>query len=189
MSKTQEKWDKRYQAKNEQAGGYQQAPEYLQRNWRRLASGRVLDVAAGDGAASLFLHECGFSPVAIDISNVGLARLQHKLPGAVEVHQCDLESADVDLSSLGAFDAIVISRYKPSASLWPQLVKLLKQGGVILITTFNTLHHERTGFSQRFCLTAKELQNIAPELTVLDYESDVNDSGMDSYLLQKVVTE
>lgn len=189
MSKAQEKWNKRYEAKNEQAGGYPQAPDYLQQNWQRLNCGRVLDVAAGDGAASLFLHECGFSPVAIDISNVGLARLQKKLPGVVEVHQCDLEGVELDLSSLGFFDAIVISRYKPSASLWPQLIKLLKQDGIILITTFNIAHHDRTGFSKRFCLAAHELQNIASELTVLDYESDVDGLGMDSYLLQKTVNE
>ncbi|WP_415884987.1 hypothetical protein ACMXYO_10015 [Neptuniibacter sp. QD37_6] len=71
MSKAQQKWDQRYLAKSQGLESEPVAPEYLQRQWRFLKTGRVLDLAAGDGAASIFLAKQGFSPVATDISQVG----------------------------------------------------------------------------------------------------------------------
>jgi len=188
MSKAQEKWDQRYLAKSQGLENAPVAPEYLQRQWHLLKTGRVLDLAAGDGAASIFLAKKGFSSVATDISQVGLDRLSKamtKLGLEVETHQLDLEADSVALAGLGLFDSIVISRYKPADGLWSKLLNLLKPEGTLLLTTFNLHQHERTGFSKRFCLRENELLDHCVELALVDFESDLNQSGMDSYLFKK----
>ncbi|WP_415903864.1 class I SAM-dependent methyltransferase [Neptuniibacter sp. QD48_55] len=188
MSNAQQKWDQRYLAKSQSLEAEPVAPEYLQRQWRFLKTGRVLDLASGDGAASIFLAKQGFSPVATDISQVGLDRLSEamtKLGLEVETAQLDLEEESVDLSGLGLFDSIVISRYKPADGLWEQLLALLKPEGTLLMTTFNLLQHERTGFSKRFCLRENELLDHCAELALVDFESDRHQSGMDSYIFKK----
>ncbi|WP_415903423.1 class I SAM-dependent methyltransferase [Neptuniibacter sp. QD29_5] len=192
MSKAQQKWDQRYLAKSQGLASEAVAPEYLKRQWRFLKTGRVLDLAAGDGAASIFLAKQGFSTVATDISQVGLDRLSEamtKLGLEVETHQMDLEEESVDLSDLGLFDSIVVSRYKPADGFWEKLLSLLKPEGTLLMTTFNLLQHERTGFSKRFCLRENELLGHCAELTLVDFESDRNESGMDSYIFRKDVNK
>lgn len=187
LSKAQIKWDKRYQAKADTTT-LPLPPEYIQKNWQQLKVGRLLDVAAGDGAVSLYLADKGFSMSAVDISAVGLNLLAKNMQGlGSEVTTCemDLESALVDLSSLGMFDSIVISRYKPVEPLWAALIRQLKPGGTLLVTTFNLMHHQRTGFSERFCLGVDEYTERFDELMLLKHESDIDLSGEDSYLFVK----
>jgi SAM-dependent methyltransferase len=76
----------------------------MERRAMRLARGRVLDVGCGAGRVALHLQERGLDVVAIDVS-----------PGAVEVSRRRgvrdarvLALADVDESSLGRFDTIVL---------------------------------------------------------------------------------
>lgn len=189
MSNAQQKWDKRYAAKGDLSECTSKPPEFLVRNIDQLKRGRVLDLAAGDGAVSLYLAEQGFEVVAVDISQVGLDRLETRLSNKgfkCDTAVIDLESTGADLSALGEFDAIVISRYKPVSDLWAGLASITKTNGHILLTTFNTQHHQRTGFSQRFCLAVNELQNVDDALEVILQESDRDSSGMDSYLYKKV---
>lgn len=191
LPKAQVKWDKRYQDK---AGTPKSpsAPQYLQRNWKSLRSGRILDLAAGDGAVSLYLANKGFDVSAVDISSVGLSLLNKNMKEQgyeVSTSAMDLECAEADLSSLGQFDSIVISRYKPIDLLWPKLIDLLKPEGTLLITTFNLMHHQRTGFSQRFCLQPNEYIDRFNGLSLLSYEADIDVSGEDGYLFAKKSAE
>jgi 2-polyprenyl-3-methyl-5-hydroxy-6-metoxy-1,4-benzoquinol methylase len=187
LPKAQVKWDKRYQDKADTPKS-PSAPQYLQRNWNSLRPGRVLDLAAGDGAVSLYLADKGFDVSAVDISSVGLSLLNKNMKGQgyeVSTSAMDLESDETDLSSLGLFDSIVISRYKPIDLLWPKLIDLLKPEGTLLITTFNLMHHQRTGFSQRFCLQPSQYVDRFNDLALLSYEADIDLSGEDGYLFVK----
>ncbi|WP_286238923.1 class I SAM-dependent methyltransferase [Neptuniibacter halophilus] len=185
MSKAEQKWDQRYLEKGDQLP---QVPESLMEHYTDLKPGRVLDLAAGDGAVSLFLADKGFRLAAVDISSVGLQRLASHLGARgyhAELFQQDLESVDCSLEELGLFDSIVILRYKPADRLWPQLIKALRPGGRLLITTFNLAHHRRTGFSKRFCLQPNELLARFTGLRLCCLESDTHQSGMDLYLFEK----
>lgn len=187
ISKAQAKWDKRYQDKFDKPGT-PSPPIFLQQNWQHLKPGRVLDLASGDGAASLFLMDKAFDVVAADISSVGLSLLEQRcrMKGhEVETYQVDLEAEVVDLSKLALFDAIVICRYKPVEALWSHLIERLKPQGTLLITTFNHLHHQRTGFSQRFCLQPDEYLSRFEGLDLLKHELDINACGEDGYLFVK----
>ena len=148
----QQKWDKKYLQKT--AAATSSPPNYVRKNITALKHGRVLDVACGDGAVALFLAEHGFNVLGVDISLQGLKRLaeQSSVAGLnIKTKQFDLESSNIDLSALGQFDSIVISRYKPSIDFWAIVDQLLVTEGTLLLTTFNMKHHDRTGFSARFC--------------------------------------
>ena len=185
MSVSQEKWNSRYRNKGDKRPT---VPGYLQRSLSQLRVGTVLDVAAGDGAASLYLAAQGFEVTALDIAEQGLKRLvvfAQEQGLQVNTHVGDLEQPNA-LSGLAQFDNIVITLYKPEIALWPELVDHLKPGGRLLLTTFNLAHHEMTGFSRRFCLTPNELETIHPDLELLEYSTTDNDnSWMDHYLFQR----
>lgn len=185
-SRSQQKWDKRYQAKAKAPQA--SAPVFLAQNIATLKPGRVLDVACGDGAASLFLAEQGFAVQGIDISPIGLQRLQQQAQAQglnIETSVVDLEDEQIDLSALGQFDAIVLSRYKPSANLLKNLATLLLPQGTLLLTTFNMAHHQRTGFSAGFCLHPREFAEVSDKLQLLSYVEDIDAAGMDGYLFTK----
>lgn len=191
MSKAEQKWDQRYRNKLQKSDQSTKPhpPDFLIRHWSALSKSRVLDLGAGDGAVSLFLAEKGFSICAVDISTVGLEILQSNIapmPVTFDSVVMDLEVESADLSALGSFDAIVISRYKPVNTLWPQLVSALKPEGTLMITTFNHRHHDRTGFPLRFCLQPNEYIEKFPELQLIQSEIDQPDMAMDSYLFKKL---
>lgn len=186
MNPSQQKWNQRYSTKTlEQLPS---APDYLLASIQQLKSGWTLDVASGDGAVTLQMLSKEYPVTAIDISDVGLDLLQTRAEAftpELQVHACDLEQAEIDLSDLGDFENIIVARYKPLPLLWPHLVDRLLPGGHLLITTFNMDHHLRTGFSKRFCLVENELKAIDSRLTLVDYQSDYEGSGMDGYLFCK----
>ena len=185
MSASQEKWNTRYRNKGTQRPS---VPGFLQHRFKQLRAGSVLDVASGDGAATLYLAEHGFEVTALDIAEQGLKRLlgfAQEQGGQVNTHVRDLEQPNA-LNGLAQFDNIVITLYKPEIALWPELVGHLIPGGRLLLTTFNLTHHEKTGFSRRFCLTPHELETIHPDLELLEYSTTDNDNNwMDHYLFQR----
>ncbi|MEH6577584.1 MAG: methyltransferase domain-containing protein [Amphritea sp.] len=187
MNQDRTKWNKRYLDKTK---GEPTPPVFLINNWQLLTPGRVLDVAAGDGAASLFLaQKTGFRVTAVDIAEEGLKRLS----AFAAQRDCTIETCCIDLdqaeqiNSLGCFDSVVISYFKPSPVMFNQLIKQISPGGTLLITTYNLQHHETKGFPARFCLAPGELQRISSRLQLVKYESESGEKGcFDSYLFEKL---
>ena len=181
-----EKWNKKYSAKAKT--NTPTPPIYLCNQQPNLKRGRCLDIACGDGAASLFMARQGWDVTVVDFSSEGFERLAYfseQLGLSINTHQIDLESEPELLADLGQFDIIVISRYKPSERFWRQIDKNIAAGGQLLFTTFNELHHQRTGFSKRFCLQHGESLQPNDQLTLVDYQHDINQTGMDGYLFTK----
>lgn len=181
-------------------------PEFVVQCSDLLSSGRVLDVASGDGAVALYLAAQGAQVTALDISDVALERLASFAAERalnIKTYCLDLDeiasSNDlaegivgenyINQSKTGYFDTVTMAYFKPSTILLSALADLLCPNGYLLLTTFNMQHHTATGFSQRFCLQANELvaiEVIDPRLTCVNYQS-VNRNGkfMDDYLFQK----
>ncbi len=167
-------------------------PQFIIDRASRIAAGRVLDVACGDGAAALYLAEKGVEKgvevVGADVSDVALNRLN----SFAEQKKVKVEARCVDfddtaaVKTLGEFDAIVMAHYKPAVSLLSALIDQLKPGGFLAITTFNLQHHSENGFSKRFCLSPEEFLNIDDRLNCETYQS-VERGGdyMDDYLFRK----
>ncbi|NVK40592.1 MAG: methyltransferase domain-containing protein [Oceanospirillaceae bacterium] len=184
MQGVRDKWNRRYREREPQPPA---VPEFLPELAGRLRPGRVLDVGAGDGAASLWLAEQGFDVTAVDIAEAGLERLE-RFAGE---RQLQIRTACLDLGSdngigaLGTFDSVLVCRYKPDARLWPQLAAVLVPGGTLALVTFNLEHHRRTGFSERFCLAPGELLAVEPRLEVVEYGSlECDGACLDRYLFR-----
>lgn len=184
-------WNRRYRDK---AGIAPDLPVELQQSLALLPPGYTLDLACGDGAASLYLAGLGHRVLAVDFAIEGLKRLE-RFAAASEascaVGQCksEIETCEADLSmadalrGLGRFDNIVLLRYLPEPMLLQQLPALMKRGGYLLIKTFNSDYHRQTGFPQRFCLQPEALKDSLPALTLLKYENGRSQGTVyDSYL-------
>lgn len=188
MKASKIKWDERYRAKSGKPHPLPEPPAFLKHHWPNFKTGSVLDLASGDGAVSLFMAERGFKITAVDISDVGLYRLQELLESkgyVSDVIEIDLEEESVDLSRIGSIDNIAISRYKPVPELWPELISILKPGGYLLIATFNLDHHKKTKFPVRFCLESEEFIDRFPELELVVHDVNGAAFGMDGYLFRK----
>ncbi len=185
MTAVRDKWNQRYQARAEVLPA---TPAFVMQVAQRLKTGSVLDVAAGDGAASLALARLGFAVTAVDIADVALTRLagfaaQEGL--SIHTRVADLSRPD-SLETLGAFDNILVCRYKPEPVLWPALAAILVPGGLLALSTFNLQQHEAHGFPARFCLQPGELEHIDPALELLSFQS-VERQGdcFDDYLFRR----
>ena len=175
MQDDQQKWDKRFRSK---PLVQPKAPAFIIERASLLPGGRCLDVAAGDGAAALYLAAMGSvrQVTALDISPVGLSRCRQ----FAEVQALSINTVALDLddhanllSTLGeqSFDEVVVCHFKPSTALFRALTQLLVPGGHLLLTTFNVLHHQHNGFPKRFCLTPEEFFAVDSGLECLWYQS------------------
>ncbi len=136
--------------------------------------GLVLDVACGAGRNSLHLARRGFTVIAVDISWEGLQRLVRR---AREEH-LDIRPIHADLERFAlppaTFDVIVSSRFL-LRSLFPEFRAALKQGGLLLIETFNVDEIEVLGGDIRraFALERGELEREFGDFEFLLYEEGV----------------
>ncbi len=198
MDTDREKWNRRFADKPLIPP---RAPGFLEAAIGELAPGSALELACGDGAGALCLAAAGFEVTAVDISGVALARLRNFYgectggraggraggrvgEGANRIHTRALDLDNIEaLNGLGRFNNLLVFNYKPAPALWQRLPDLLLPGGRLMLSTFNTEHHRKTGFPLRFCLSPRELIGSHPQLELLVYQSVVRgDDAMDDYL-------
>jgi len=143
----------------------------------RLPKGMVLDVATGRGRHAAFLATQGFSVHGIDRNREGLDFLNAQAKGAGQLQittECvDLETDDLQPPDLGTerYDVILVFfyLYRP---LFPQLLKALKTGGVLLYETFLLENHIHRQHPRRkeFCLETNELLSLLQGFQILHYD-------------------
>jgi len=98
---------------------------------------RALDVACGTGRNALFLAEHGFAVDALDISQVGLQRLQdhaERISGDGKVN-CQVVDLDDYSPTKASYDLIVVTNYL-NRDLIPRLAQALCDDGILVIDTF-----------------------------------------------------
>ena len=143
----------------------------------RLPHGKVLDIATGRGRHAHFLATQGFSVHAIDRNREALEFLDTQAREAgglpITTEYIDLETDDLNPPDLGTeiYDVILVFfyLYRP---LFPQLMKALKPGGVILYETFLLDNHLQRQHPRRkeFCLETNELLTLLSGLQILHYD-------------------
>ncbi len=140
--------------------------------------GRVLDYACGSGRHTIYLAKQGFQVLAIDRDSESLAQIKEtqaqKYPDwALETLNLDLESANWNLTELGAFDGVVVTNYLYRPHLM-KLPDLLKPDGVLIYETF-ALGNEAYGKPSNpdFLLKPNELLNLAEKMRILAYQDRV----------------
>jgi FolB domain-containing protein len=150
---------------------------FLVSQLRRLPQGKVLDIATGRGRHATFLATQGFSVHGIDRNHEALDCLNAQNQEASQLQittECmDLETNDLQPPDLGteAYNVILVFfyLYRP---LFPQLLKALKPGGVILYETFLLENHIHRQHPRRkeFCLETNELLTFLEGFKILHYD-------------------
>ena len=152
---------------------------FLVSQLRRLPQGKVLDVATGRGRHATFLATQGFSVHGIDRNREALESLDAQAQEAgqlpITTEYVDLETNDLQPPDLGTerYNVILVFfyLYRP---LFPQLLKALKPGGVLLYETFLLENHIHRQHPRRkeFCLETNELLTLLQGFQILHYDED-----------------
>jgi dihydroneopterin aldolase len=154
-----------------------QPASFLIRQSPHLPRGSALDLAAGSGRNSLFLAVQGYTVHAVDRDTAALERLRQKAEetgiSSISTEILDLENSTSSPPDLGEhrYELILVFFYlfRP---IFPNLLRALKPGGMILYETFLIDNHVRYQHPRRkeFCLQPNELLSLCSGLRILHYE-------------------
>jgi tellurite methyltransferase len=168
-----------------------------------LPCGPALDIACGAGRHALVLAARHQHVTAVDWSGAGLDRLEKQaraarisvqrissmektskpLHGGIDLMQADLERLGLPENS---FELILCMQYL-QRSLFPQLSRALRPGGVLLFETYTRAQLEFAGGPRnpKYLLEAGELRDAFPGLRVIFYRELRAGQGIASLVAQK----
>ena len=122
-----ERWDNKYKNNHPVSTKVVNVVE----KYYALAKGKqALDIACGTGRNAKFLSQKGFDVDALDISPIALESLKN-------IENINPQEVDFDTYKLreDSYDLIVCTYYL-NRSLFPQIKKALKKGGIFIFETF-----------------------------------------------------
>ena len=180
----QKNWSERYKTRTE---GLKPAASFIKDNLEQLRQGTVLDLACGDGRNSIYLAKQGFDVTGVDFSEEALKRLvrfSEMEDVNVETKVIDVDDKE-DMLSIGKFDNIVISNFKPTVEIFKTLPELLNKDGILLFVTFNYRQSQTHDFPRKFCLEMDEFKDVSDKLSLIKLEA-FEDSGnhFDGYIFK-----
>jgi len=158
------RWDNRYSSK-----AYSDVPNKIVEQFYHIAQkGQALDIAAGSGRNTSFLAEVGYRVDAIDISSVGLHKIAEKNQRINRIH-ADLEFYELQPNQ---YDLVININFL-QRRLFPQIIRSLKTGGILIFQTFmfNILEGEKNDTLKKGHLLFKnELLHEFLDLQIIYYE-------------------
>ncbi|MDQ0188530.1 class I SAM-dependent methyltransferase [Alicyclobacillus cycloheptanicus] len=185
MDHQQARWNEKYANR---AQALSDPDEFLVQRLHLLQPGTVLDVACGDGRHAIYLARHGFQVTGVDFSELGLKRLATFASNEglqVTTYHRDVK-ADGALADLGPFDNVIVTHFKPSLHTFNELVTVLRTGGMLLMTSFNTKQHDEKGFPRDFCYREGEYVRAHASLERIEYTSYTTERGyFDGYVFRK----
>jgi len=180
-----EHWEVRYGERPEDQVG--PPSQFLVEQLHRLPRGRALDVACGPGRQALYLARHGWTVDAIDFSHTALARLlsaARRDGRAVHALAADLEHYVLPRDR---YALIVNVRYL-QRSLFDDLKRALRRGGMILFETFirdqQQLGHPR---NPAFLLDRDELAAAFADLEILAYDEGRYETELGAAFLARML--
>lgn len=182
--KDKEKWNNKYATR---AHSISEEPSDWLKDHSGLLPGQgiCLEIAAGGGRNAIYAASLGYRVLAVDISEVVLRKAQEraKMKNAeITTVVADLDTFDIPEN---AFDLIMGFIFL-DRRLFPQIIKGLKPGGVLIYETFNEDHLKYTGFRKEWVLGYNELLRAFKELRILGYrEEEKDESGYASLIARK----
>lgn len=150
-------------------------------------SGKVLDLAMGEGRNGVFLAKLGYDVLGVDISDVGLKKaeeLARKNKTHIKTQVADLGSYHLEDNT---YDIIILS-YFMQRDLFPKIKKALKKGGVAIVETYTEENMKyNPGMKAEWMLKKNELFDHFSDLKVLRYQ-DIDDgkTAYSSLLVKKL---
>ena len=201
MPSSQSDWDAKYRRAAEMPSA--EPASIVRELLPLLPHGPTLDLACGSGRHTLLLAGRGQHVTASDWSGEALDTLEaraqtghiptrrissmekvgNSLHSGIDLIQADLTSAELPENS---FELILCIQYL-QRSLFAQLPRALRPGGVLLFETYTRSQLEFAGGPRNpdYLLESGELRNAFPELRVLFYRELRAGQGIASLVAQK----
>jgi tellurite methyltransferase len=135
-------------------------------------SGRVLDIAMGEGRNAVFLAKQGLIVTGVDISEVAIAkakRLARENHVVVRVVNADLSTYAI---RPGAYDLVVNIDFL-LRGIFPKIKNALKKGGIVVFENYTTDQLRNAGgatLQKEFLLEKGELAKAFKDFKILYYQ-------------------
>jgi SAM-dependent methyltransferase len=157
MVEDKEKWNRKYITEK-----FTEEPSQIVKDFYSLAKkGKALDIAAGNGRNSIFLHKNGFEVDAVDISDVALKMINEKAPH-INTIEADLDNFNPPENN---YELVLNINYL-NRNLIPKIKDTLKKEGVLIFETFVLNEEART---KDFYLRENELLHLFLDFYVIFY--------------------
>jgi len=173
-NKESDKWNEKYQAKEQTSGATNLSPVYVLHEFQHLlpVQGLALDLASGLGANALFLAQHNLQTHAWDISSVAI----EKLNAAAKSLDLNLNTEIRDVVARppeeNSFDVIVVSHFL-DRQIMPNIIAALRKNGLLFYQTFTKLRVQETGpSSDKYRLGKNELLDLCKDLDVIVYREE-----------------
>lgn len=169
------RWNERYSESKRFSTFTNPRPFLIEHADQLPRQGLALDVAMGLGGNAGFLLEHGLKVVGIDISDVAVRHAKARLP--------QLMALQADLTQFYLPDEIfdvILNFYYLQRDLWPQYIRALHPGGLLVFETLTQEMHARLPDTDpRYLLAAGELRKAFESLEILVYREgwSEGDSG------------
>ncbi|MDP3939324.1 MAG: methyltransferase domain-containing protein [Deltaproteobacteria bacterium] len=165
-------------------------PSEFIREWLpRVAKGRALDVAMGEGRHALLMAASGFDVLGVDRDEAAISRARSAARAGgltLDARLLDLEIAGLAPLAPGGHPAqlalaLVVNVNYLQRDLFPSFIEALSPGGWILFETFTT-DHPRVSRAGRpsnpdYLLCPSELKNAFSGLLIEAYSETVIPAG------------
>jgi tellurite methyltransferase len=137
-------------------------------------AGRALDLAGGVGRHAIWLARRGWGVTLLDIAEVAIAKAQEN--AAACRHRITFKCVDAAQFKAGreSYDLVLVFFYL-ERKIFPELVKALRPGGLLIYKTYTELQSEfgKGPTHPRYLLKENELLRAFSKLKVLHYEETI----------------
>lgn len=139
--------------------------------------GTALDVAGGVGRHSIWLAERRWQVTLADISEVGIAQARQNAGPLAERIDFQLQDLD-DFKGSIKYDLVIVFFYL-QRQIFPELIKAIRSGGLLVYKTYTHLQTEFAGGPSHpmHLLQENELLHAFSKLTILHYDETIRDRG------------
>lgn len=171
-----ERWDRRFSVDRYLYGT--EPVEFLRQNIGRLAKGKALCLAAGEGRNAVWLAAQGYDVTAMDASSKGLEKalaLAKERGVSIETEVGDLQHG-YEMGE-AEYDLITDFYYHDTAMI-PAVMRALKPGGMFILQNFSIDQPKTNRFGPKnpdFLVKPNELLRHFAGYRILHYEDTVVD--------------
>ncbi len=173
-NKESDKWNERYQVKEQTVGAANLSPAYVLHEFQHLlpAEGLALDLASGLGANALFLAQHNLQAHAWDISSVAIEKLNAAAKSLNLNLNTEVRDIVVNPPEENSFDVIVVSHFL-DRQIMPDIIAALRKNGLLFYQTFTKARTQESGpANETFRLGKNELLSLCEDLVVIVYREE-----------------
>lgn len=184
---TKASWDKRY---SRPLFIYGKSPaRFLAENYSYIPEkSKILDMGMGEGRNAVFLAQKGHSVTGVDISSVAVKKsfmLAREYGVKIQALVASLKKYNFPANS---FDSIICFYYV-DRSLISNMLKWVKDGGIIIFEAHTLRQKERKTFEEdpdSYFLEEQELLSLFKEHKILKFEEPIHEGDFRSSIIIQV---